>query len=77
MGSPYYRADMSEAERKMALHQERAMLSGTRADLGDPYALTSSGGPINIKEADRIAYQAAHDRIDELINEYKRANGIV
>lgn len=77
VGSPYYRADLSEAERKMALYQERALLLGTRVDLGDPYALASSGGPINIKDADRIAYQAAHDRIDELISEYKRANGMV
>lgn len=76
VGSPYYRADMSEAEREMALHQERALLLGTRVDLGDPYALASSGGPINIKDADRIAYQAARDKIDELISEYKRANGI-
>lgn len=76
VGSPYYRADMSEAERKMALHQERALLLGTSVNLGDPYALASSGGPLNIKDADRIAYQAAHDRIDELIHKYKRANGI-
>lgn len=75
-GSPYYRADMSDAERQMALHQERALLSGGRVDLGDPYALASSGGPINIKVADQIAYQAARDRIDELISEYKKANGI-
>lgn len=72
VGSLYYRADMSEAERKMALHQERALLLGGRVALGDPYALASSGGPINIKNADRIAHQAAHDRIDELINEYKK-----
>ncbi len=76
MGSPYYRADMSEAERKMALEQERALLLGGSLTLGDPYALASFGGTINIKDADRIAHQAAHDRIDELIKEYKRANGI-
>lgn len=77
MGSPYYRADMSEAERKMALYQEKALLLGGRVTLGDPYALASSGGTINIKDADRIAHQAARDRIDELTSEYKRANGIV
>lgn len=77
MESPYYRADMSEAERKMAFHQETALLLGGSITLGDPYALASSGGTINIKDADRIAHQAARDRIDELINEYKRANGIV
>ena len=76
VGSPYYRADMSEAERKMAFEQETALLLGGRVTLGDPYALASSGGTINIKDADQIAHQAARDRIDELINEYKRANGI-
>lgn len=76
MGSPYYRADMSEAEREMALRQEKALLLGGRVTLGDPYALASSGGTLNIKDIDQIAHQAAHDRIDELINEYKRANGI-
>ena len=76
VGSPYYRADMSEAERKMALYQEKALLLGGRVTLGDPYALASSGGVINIKDADRIAHQAARDRIDELVNEYKRVNGI-
>lgn len=76
VGSPYYRADMSEAERQMALCQEKALLLGGRVVIGDPYALASSGGMINIKDADRIAYQAARDRIDELIREYKRTNGI-
>ena len=76
MGSPYYRADMSEAEREMALRQEKALLLGGRVTLGDPYALASSGGTLNIKDVDQIAHQAARDRIDELINEYKRANGI-
>ena len=52
------------------------MLGGSLT-LGDPYALASFGGTINIKDADRIAHQAARDRIDELISEYKRANGIV
>ncbi len=76
VGSPYYRSDMSEAERQMALYQEKALLLGGRVTIGDPYALAASGGPINIKGADRIAYQAAQDRIDALISEYKRANGI-
>ncbi|MDE7282332.1 MAG: hypothetical protein K2N85_01890, partial [Lachnospiraceae bacterium] len=69
-------ADMSEAERKMAFDQETALLLGGSIALGDPYALASSGGAINIKDADQIAHQAARDRIDELINEYKRTNGI-
>ncbi|MDE6749553.1 MAG: hypothetical protein K2K21_10935 [Lachnospiraceae bacterium] len=77
VGSPCYRADMSEAERKIAFDQETALLLGGSIALGDPYALASSGGAINIKDADQIAHQAARDRIDELINEYKRSKGIL
>lgn len=76
MGSPYYCADMTEAERKMASHQEKALLLGGRVTLGKPYVLAPSGGTIKLKDADQIAHQVARDRIVELINEYKRANGI-
>lgn len=48
LDSPYYRSDMSEAERQMALRQERALLLGGRVTLGDPYALQSSGGMLNM-----------------------------
>lgn len=69
LNSPYYRSDMSDAERKMAFEQERAMLLGGRVILGDPYALASSGGVINVKDADRIARQAVRDKLDELRRE--------
>ena len=76
VGSPYYRSDMSEAERQMALRQERALLLGGRITLGDPYALQSSGGMLNMERTEKIAKQAAQDTIDQLIREYKRAHGI-
>ncbi|MCM1172400.1 MAG: DUF4885 domain-containing protein [Clostridium sp.] len=65
--SPFFRADMSATERQKALEQERALLWGGSIDMADPYALKNQGGAINIKEADKIAHQAARDKIDELI----------
>lgn len=76
VGSPFYRSDMSEAERQMALRQERALLLGGRITLGDPYALQSSGGMLNMEQTEKIAKQAAQDVIEQLIREYKRAHGI-
>lgn len=76
IGSPHYRSDMSEAERQMALRQERALLLGGRVTLGDPYALQSSGGMLNMEQTEKIAKQAAQDAIEQLIREYKRAHGI-
>lgn len=76
VGSPYYRSDMSEAERQMALRQERALLLGGRVTLGDPYALQSNGGMLNMEQTEKIAKQAAQDAIEQLIREYKRAHAI-
>ena len=71
LGSPHYRSDLPKAQREMALRQERALLLGGNVSIGDPYALASYGGMINIRDADRIAWQAARDKIDELIYEYR------
>lgn len=76
VGSPYYRSDMSEAERQMALRQERALLLGGRVTLGDPYALQSVGGMLNMEQTEKIAKQAAQDVIEQLIREYKEHNAI-
>lgn len=76
VGSPYYRSDMSEAERQMALRQERALLLGGRITLGDPYALQSSGGMLNMEQTEKIAKQAAQEALDQLIREYKRTHGM-
>lgn len=71
--SPYFRADLSKAERDMAFAQERALLWGGRLNLNDPFALASSGGVQNLKDADRIARQAAQDKINALIAERQKA----
>lgn len=71
LGSPYYRADMPEAEREMAFKQERALLLGGRVILGDSYALAASGGVLNIKCVDQSAIQSAREKINQLIQERK------
>lgn len=71
--SPYYRADMSRAERELAFEQERSLLWGGKLTMGDPYALASSGGLIDSEDASRAAHQAARDKVDELIRERKES----
>lgn len=66
--SPYFRSDLSAEEREMAFEQERALLLGGRLTMNDPYALKSSGGVLNIRDVDRIAHQAAQDKLDALWN---------
>lgn len=74
MNSPYYRADMSEAERNMSFEQERALLLGGNLTMKDPYALASSGGLLNVKDADKIANQVVKDKLDELIKQWQQNN---
>lgn len=76
MGSPHYRADMSEAQRQMALRQEQALLLGGRVTLADPFALAASGGVLSGEKADAIARQAAQDKINALIADYQKSKGI-
>ncbi len=66
-GSIYFRADMSREERAMAYYQERALLMGSNVSLNDPYALASVGGVPSREEADKIAEQAAREKLDALI----------
>lgn len=74
IGSPYFKSDMSAAERDMAFRQERALLWGGNVALNDPYALKSSGGVLDVRDADRIARQAAQDKLDEMIKERMEAS---
>lgn len=69
--SPYFRSDMSEAERKMAFDQECAMLRGQGfANLSDPYAWASSGGVPDRDKQLKDAVQAALDkRREEMLKE--------
>lgn len=65
-GSIYFRSDMSEAERTMAYHQEYALLTGGSVNLADPFALALRGGVPGREEMDRIAEQAARERVEAL-----------
>lgn len=69
--SPYFRSDMTEAERQMAYRQEYAMLSGKGfANLSDPYAWASSGGvPDRDKQIDDAVQAALDQRREELLKE--------
>lgn len=71
LGSPYFRQDMTAAERDMAFYQERALLWGSNVSLNDPYALASSGGVLKASDADQIAKAAAREKLDEMIRKYQ------
>ncbi|MCI9037563.1 MAG: hypothetical protein HFF80_07355 [Oscillospiraceae bacterium] len=74
--SPFFRSDMSKAERDWAFRQERAILWGSNIALNDPYALAAHGGVKNIEEIDANAHQYAQAKLDGLIAEYKQAHGL-
>lgn len=79
--NPHFRSDMSPEERYMAYRQERFLLTTGRIfTLADPYATASIGGCLNFFEAEKIAKQAAQDKLDALLAERQRqkaANGLV
>lgn len=69
--SPYFRSDMTEAERKMAFDQELAMLEGRGvANLSDPYAWASSGGvPDREKQLEDAVQSALDKKREEMLQE--------
>lgn len=74
-GSPYFRGDMGTAQREMAFRQERALLWGGRVVLNDPWAL---GGRVpKGEEIEQAAKDYAQSVLDGLIEEYKKAQGLV
>lgn len=75
-GSPYFRGDMTEAQRNMAFRQEEALLWGGRVALNDPWALAASGGVPQARDVEQTARDYAQSVIDEWIAMYKKANGI-
>lgn len=74
--SPFFRSDMSKSERDWAFRQERAMIWGSNITLNDPYALATHGGVKNVDEIDANARRYAQVKLDGLIAEYKRKQGI-
>lgn len=75
-GSKHFDGSIPANERRWIYDQVRRMLTGQRVCLADPYALAGTGlnqgGSI-----DRIAKQAAEDKIEELIRQAKAEAGIV
>lgn len=65
-GSDIFRSDLTEAQRDMAYRQERALLTGARLTLFDPYALTSIGGIQTTQDSHAYAMQAVQEKMAEL-----------
>jgi len=65
-GSDIFRADLPEAQRDMAYRQERALLTGARLTLFDPYALASFGGLQTAQASHQSAMQAVLEKMNEL-----------
>lgn len=66
--SAIFRADLPPAQRDMAYRQERALLTGARLTLLDPYALASTGGPQTAQDSHRFAMQAVQEKLNALRN---------
>ena len=64
--SDIFRSDLSERQRDMYYRQERALLTGARVTLLDPYALASIGGVLNLEDCHTKAMQAAQAKLDAL-----------
>ena len=67
--SGIFRSDLTEAQRDMAYRQERALLTGARLTLFDPYALASIGGVQTAQASHQNAIQAAVEKMNELRNQ--------
>lgn len=76
-GSPYFMADMSQAQRDMAFRQEEALLRGGRVALNDPWALAASGGVPRGEDVEAAARSYAQSVLDELIAQYKKDKNIL
>ena len=74
--SDIFRADLTEAERDMAYRQERALLTGARLTLFDPYALASIGGVQTAQTSHQLAMQAVLEKMNELRNQLSGAEYI-
>ncbi len=64
--SEIFRADLPKEQRDMYYRQERALLTGARVTLFDPYALASVGGIQNAQTSHQLALKAVQDKMNEL-----------
>jgi len=64
--SPIFRSDLTEDQRNTYYRQERALLTGSRLTLYDPYALASVGGLLTAEECHQYAMQAVREKMAEL-----------
>ena len=64
--SDIFRTDLTADQRNMYYRQERALLTGARLTLLDPYALASVGGVQNVQTSHQLAMQAVQEKYDEL-----------
>lgn len=64
--SGIFRSDLPKAQRDMYYRQERALLTGARVTLFDPYALTSIGGIQTAQDSHAYAMQAVQEKMAEL-----------
>ena len=64
--SDIFRTDLTADQRNMYYRQERALLTGARLTLLDPYALASVGGVQNVQTSHQFAMQAVREKLDEL-----------
>lgn len=67
--SGIFRSDLTEAQRDMAYRQERALMTGARLTLFDPYALASVGGIQTAQASHQSAMQAVLAKLNELRNQ--------
>ena len=66
--SAIFRSDLTQAQRDMAYRQERALLTGARLTLFDPYALASISGLQTAQASHQSAMQAVMEKMNELKN---------
>lgn len=64
--SVIFRSDLPKAQRDMYYRQERALLTGARVTLFDPYALASIGGIQTAQASHEYAMQAVQAKMAEL-----------
>ena len=75
--SPYFRSDLSAAERDMRCRQEVSFLrSGTWAALNDPYAMEAEGGVKNIWQMQIAGNQEVRGETEDAVNRLLLEHGI-